>query len=216
MKKYFSYTLVELIVVVAVIWILFTIGISNLSKNSEDRYYAEVCVNTIHWGISNYLYAASTRKILTGTSAPNLYHITKSQQGSGQINLWYTMDNGTTGLFKTYDLNDENLKCRKGIKYLVTFDTGDLVVDIVAGALSEWQQGGMSIQSSGNNLISTGAMIMKYCSPAWREWNECQDFARILFDKRTGLIIKSFCKQYTGDANTKCFERSTGERDDEG
>lgn len=61
-------------------------------------------------------------------------------------------------------------------------------------------------------------MTFKLCTPVLDTMNsdQCYDFTRILFDSRTGVIKKAFCKFYNtpDDANPnekyRCKERSAG------
>lgn len=65
------------------------------------------------------------------------------------------------------------------------------------------------LENNINNPQITGDLFMKFCTPAGVAWELCEDFARISFDRRTGLVTKKFCLEFTGANGLECMKRST-------
>lgn len=76
MKK--GYTLIELIVVIAIIWVLLLAFRNVFQVKNKDALYGEACINNLYGEASNYLYSAITSKAITSGDTkihPDTYYI---------------------------------------------------------------------------------------------------------------------------------------------
>lgn len=60
-----AFTLVEMIIVIMVLAILASLGIARLSTIGADKFGAESCLNTLYGPLSEWVYYASSSKILS-------------------------------------------------------------------------------------------------------------------------------------------------------
>lgn len=206
-----GFTLVEMIIVVVILGVLIGVGINYLSTINADKYNSENCVNRIHGPLSQWVYYAATSKMLSWDIAPLSYLIQK-EQNSGYT-LRYTDESGEqiyqTGLLSEIDT------CQKGEKYKVRFSSDFDKILMMPSLSPRGNQNGFEIQDFDGNLAATGTIRLKFCSPT--SDSICYDFWEIVFDVRTAMIKKRFCKLYYPQDNNdpqkhkRCRQRSTGE-----
>lgn len=121
-----SFTLIETIIVVAVLWILMMWTTIYLEWSDDKRRIIEAqwCAATIWWWINNYIYYALTSKSLRLESnnvvSPNFYYIKLNWWNSTDLNcnkdnnnlcdrlqfLYSTWNESSKSLYKTYSFSD--------------------------------------------------------------------------------------------------------------
>lgn len=206
-----AYTLIELIIVILVLGIFIGIGTNRLSTLSTDKYYSESCVNTLYGPLSEWVYYAATSKLLSGDIMPDKYFIEKVGTNSGFV-LKYEK-NGREFIYQTGILLDI-IHCQKKEKYKVFFSTDFDKIRMLPSLRSYGDQNGFEILKNDGSSLVTGAMHLKFCSPASETM--CCDFWEIVFDARTAMIKKRFCKLYYPKDEAHpgkeklCKERTTG------
>lgn len=104
-----------MLVVVFLLSLLATLGFNRLSTNNADRYYAEVCINTLYEPIASYVYAAMTSRVLTGDEIPKEYLIS---QKNHKFSLDYTNQSGETHSYLQLDINTI-AHCQRERKYKI-------------------------------------------------------------------------------------------------
>lgn len=227
MKRANWFTLIELILVIIIIWILMTIWMSQLSSVNSDRYYAEGCVNSLYSPISEWVYWASASRILTweaaaGSKAPEWY-IINVNQGSWWYEFFYlnerdlNVENDSdqecyltecqyTWLGQTFmnQINNCNITKQHWLKMVSNFSK----VKMRRSLQSYWNDKNWFNIYSWDSLLATWEIKLQYCVLSWGVADtKCEDFWRYLFDARTSLVRKQFCKVYTGEDLTECDDR---------
>ena len=209
-----AYTLIEMIIVVIALWILLWMGIHGLTTLDANKYYSESCVNLLYGPLNEWVYYAATSKQLSGELLPDSYLIQKEAWNSG-FTLRYEKD-WKEEVYYTGFLSDLSY-CAKWEKYQVSFSMYFDQIKMYPSLHSYGDENGFEIlKKDGTSLTSltTGALHLKFCSPSSE--NLCRDFWEIIFDARTAMIKKRFCKlYYPKDASDpgkekKCKEWTTG------
>lgn len=177
--------------VMLVLWLLLWMGIHSLTTLDADKYYSESCVNTLYAPLSEWVYYAATSKQLSGGIMPDAYLIQKEGWNSGFI-LKYEKD----GEVETYQtgLLSEIAYCGKGEKYKVWLSMDFDEIKMLPSLRSYGDHNGFEILNTGGISLATGALHLKFCSPSSEIM--CRDFWEIIFDARTAMIRKRFCKLY--------------------
>ena len=203
-------------IVVVIIWILIWIGTLRLSSLDADKYYSESCVNTLYAPISEWVYWASTSKILSWDVISDYYHIKKLDQNSGFL-LQYQDENSQLITYKTGILS-EIPYCQKGEKYRVSVHFDFDEIRMLPGLMSRGHQNGFEILQKDGTPLATGAISFGFCSPSSLLLStDCREFWEIVFDARTAMVRKRFCKLYfpkdknDSSKKNKCRERSSGQ-----
>lgn len=208
-----AYTLFEMIIMVMIIWILIWIGIDRFSSINADRYYTESCVNEFYGPLSQWVSYASTSKILSWEIAPTAYFIQKEGVNSG-FSLQYQINNGRPISYQT-GLIEHIPYCWKGkvsrVQVNFSFDS----IRMLPAFYPQGGVNGFEIFTGTDKTLATGAIQIKFCPP--KPNTPCSEFWEILFDARTAMVKKRFCKLYfPKDASnplreTQCRERSSGQ-----
>lgn len=206
-----AFTLIEMLLVVIILWILMSIWVNRLALFDSDKYYSESCVNTLYGPLSEWIYYAATSKSLSWDIMPDKYVIQTINQTS-----WFVLNYEKNGINIYYTGLLSNLNyCQKGDRYKVFFSADFDRIIMLPLLRSYGNQNGFEIlKKDGGSSLATGAMYLKFCSPASETM--CRDFWEIVFDARTAMIKKRFCKIYypKDESNSgkekQCKERTTG------
>ena len=206
-----AYSLIEMIIVVIALWILLWVGIHGLTTLDANKYYSESCVNLLYGPLNEWGYYAATSKQLSGELSPDSYLIQKEAWNSG-FTLRYEKD-WKQEVYYTGLLSDLSY-CAKWEKYQVSFSMDFDQIKMFPSLHSYGDENGFEILKKDGTSLTTGALHLKFCSPSSE--NLCRDFWEIIFDARTAMIKKRFCKlYYPKDASDpgkekKCKEWTTG------
>ncbi len=206
-----AYSLIEMIIVVIALWILLWVGIHGLTTLDANKYYSESCVNLLYGPLNEWVYYAATSKQLSGELLPDSYLIQKEAWNSG-FTLRYEKD-WKEEVYYTGFLSDLSY-CAKWEKYQVSFSMDFDQIKMYPSLHSYGDENGFEILKKDGTSLTTGALHLKFCSPSSE--NLCRDFWEIIFDARTAMIKKRFCKlYYPKDASDpgkekKCKEWTTG------
>lgn len=206
-----AYSLIEMIIVVIALWILLWVGIHGLTTLDANKYYSESCVNLLYGPLNEWVYYAATSKQLSGELSPDSYLIQKEAWNSG-FTLRYEKD-WKQEVYYTGLLSDLSY-CAKWEKYQVSFSMDFDQIKMFPSLHSYGDENGFEILKKDGTSLTTGALHLKFCSPSSE--NLCRDFWEIIFDARTAMIKKRFCKlYYPKDASDpgkekKCKEWTTG------
>ena len=206
-----AYTLIEMIIVVIALWILLWMGIHGLTTLDANKYYSESCVNLLYGPLNEWVYYAATSKQLSGELSPDMYLIQKEAWNSG-FTLRY-QKNWKEEVYYTGFLSEISY-CAKWDKYQVSFSMDFDQIKMSPSLHSYGDENGFEILKKDGTSLTTGALHLKFCSPSSE--NLCRDFWEIIFDARTAMIKKRFCKlYYPKDASDpgkekKCKEWTTG------
>lgn len=206
-----AYTLIEMIIVVIALWILLWMGIHGLTTLDANKYYSESCVNLLYGPLNEWVYYAATSKQLSGELSPDSYLIQKEAWNSG-FTLRYEKA-WKEEVYYTGFLSDLSY-CSKWEKYQVSFSMDFDQIKMFPSLHSYGDENGFEILKKDGTSLTTGALRLKFCSPSSE--NLCRDFWEIIFDARTAMIKKRFCKlYYPKDASDpgkekKCKEWTTG------
>ena len=207
-----AYTLIEMIIVVLTLWILIWLGIRGLTTLDANKYYSESCVNLLYGPLNEWVYYAAMSKQLSGDITPDMYLIQKEAWNSG-FTLRYEKD-WKEEIYHTGFLSQLPY-CAKGEKYQISFSMDFDRIKMVPSLHSYGDKSGFEILKNDGTSLATGALHLKFCSPSSE--NICHYFWEIIFDARTAMIKKRFCKIYypkdVSDPNKekKCREWTTGE-----
>lgn len=204
-----AFTVVEMILVVVIISLLLSMGVMKLSWMGADRFNAESCVNAFYAPLSEWIYYASSSRMLSWDITPDQYRI--EIDGVSGYSLGYFIGD-QEWKYSEHPLSGAVL-CQKGERYQVTMSADFDMIQMFPSLHSYGYEQGFSILRN-NSSQATGAILLKFCSP--RSEVLCLDFGIVHFDARTAQVKKSFCKlYYPKDASypekeKKCKERSTG------
>lgn len=208
-----AYTLFEMIIMIIIIWILIWIGIDRFSSINADRYYSESCVNEFYGPLSEWVNYASMSKILSWEIAPTAYFIKKESINSG-YSLWYQIHNESPISHWT-NLLEHIPYCWKGKISRVEVNFSFDKIRMLPAFYSQGGWNGFQIFTGADQALATGFIQIKFCPQ--KPNTPCSDFWEILFDARTAMIKKRFCKLYFPKneshplQETQCRERSTGQ-----
>lgn len=226
MDKRQGYTLLEMLIVVIIIGILATLGFYYLSDFDTNKYYAESCTNTIYGELSDYFYQASTSKLLAVENAwevqmisPQQYSIQLDKQGNLMQTISFKYDQVNEPLSTITLATAKN--CKKGKKYEVIGESNITKIQMLPNFKAQGNRSWIEMYNETKNETKKefqATMIFKLCTPVLDpiRSDQCYDFTKILFDSRTGVIKKAFCKFYDtqDDENPnkkyRCKERSAG------
>lgn len=190
-KKGFS--LLEMIIVVVVLGILMAAGIYRLWNLDTNRFRAEVCVNEIYGSVSSFVYYASTSKMIDG-NIPVYYQLSTSGENGWVIGLKYAIANRWEFSFTGgHILLSEKESCKNWIAFKVKSTSSFSTFKMHPRFKPVGNRNGIEMNNQ-RNVIFTWSIDFQFCSPA--NDPKCYEFARILFDARTGIVKKAFCKFY--------------------
>ena len=190
-KKGFS--LLEMIIVVIVLGILMAAGIYRLWNLDTNKFRAEVCINEIYGSISSFAYYASTSKMING-NIPIAYTIYTNTLNDWEISLKYTIPGTPDILFTWGDIKlSEKASCKSWTAFKVRSTSNFTTFKMHPRFKPVGNRNGIEMDNQGT-VIFKWSIDFQFCSPA--NDPKCYDFARILFDARTGIIKKAFCKFY--------------------
>ncbi|MBF0981729.1 type II secretion system protein [Candidatus Gracilibacteria bacterium] len=223
MNKQKGFTVVELFAVVLILGIMIAMGVRKFGNIGTERYHAERCISQIYREISNFYSEAAGGKISANEGeTPDAYIISTIDDENNKGRIF--ANRLITGLELSYQYKDEITSIKKIFfgdisgcekhsngKYIVlgktTIRTGTLMPNLQSRGVHSAFELKTKKNSSEQEQIFTGDIHFSLCEDVHN--TNCQDFSKILFDARAGLIKRSICKEYKADDKKKCKERST-------
>lgn len=203
MDKKRGFSLLELLIVIAIIWICFVAFKSAFEIKNKDTLYAQACIETIYGQVNNFIYGGlSSKSLFSWTTAifPQQYSISfnPTQQ---TIQLKYATGDEIVHIYSSIAItgNGNTSYCSSNrYTILMTWASYDIYIN-------KWLTENTALQSfylSGANLVNTGGNDFVYCTP---QGNECKTIARFQIDTRSLSLQKQMCLYVnsTGD----CEER---------
>ena len=190
-----GFTVLEMIIVVVVLGILMAAGIYRLWNLDTNRFRAEVCVNEIYGSVSSFVYYASTSKMIDG-NIPVYYQLSTSGENDWVVDLKYAIANRWEFSFTGgHIVLSEKESCKSWTAFKVKLKSTSSFTTFKMHPRFKpvGNRNGIEMNNQ-RNVIFTWSIDFQFCSPA--NDRTCYDFARILFDARTGIIKKAFCKFY--------------------
>ncbi|MBB1579267.1 MAG: type II secretion system protein [candidate division SR1 bacterium] len=205
-----GFTVLEMIIVVVVLGILMAAGIYRLGNLDTNRFRAEVCVNEIYGSVSSFVYYASTSKMIDG-NIPVYYQLSTSGENDGVVDLKYAIANrGEFSFTGGHILLSEKESCKSGTAFKVKSTSSFTTFKMHPRFKPVGNRNGIEMTNDQGAVIFKGSIDFQFCSPT--NDPKCYEFARILFDARTGIVKKAFCKFYKisndQEEDRKCKEWS--------
>lgn len=217
-----AFTLIELIIVIAMLWILFMATTIYLGDSDEKRKIIEAqwCLNTLEWEISNFLFYALTSKDLkisdSQSESPDYYII----QFTGWNNTFCTSEDACDTIDFTYATWDSNnIKtykeinssdtCRHQSKQPIKFywnwsNITYIIMNKWFSATKEKEKVFYLLSWNAEQLLSweivTALCLNKECSNPKEIW-------KFVIDARSQTIYTRNCKYYQDNEPTKCKKR---------
>lgn len=213
-----SFTLIELVIVVAMIWILIMATTIYLWWSDEKRKIIEAqwCASAIWWEIRNYLFSTLTSKKLKisshQTESPNYYIISLTgsdcTSGCNEINLlystWESLENIET--YKTLNIWNTCSQAKRSLKFYRTWGHSSTDYVVMNKGFSPRKNSNEKIfYVSGEPLSITWDIIIGLClSP---DCSTPKEISKFIVDWRSQTISLRNCKFYHADNPTKCKTR---------
>lgn len=207
MKK--GYTLVELIIVMAIIWVLLLAFKNIFQVKNKDALYGESCVNNLYGDVNNYLYSAITSKAISSGSEkiyPSTYYIEFDTTDTGNaINLAYATGAGmvSSRYLSLTGTVPSNYNCNTNAYYIALSGPSLLQVTINKGLTEDVNLRSMSLSGAGigaNTFTSDVKFLLKYPGSTWY-----RELGRFEIDIRTQSIKSKMCLSInnTWDCNNR-------------
>lgn len=214
-----SFTLLEIILVILILWILFSAYQNFFS--ADDRYFiqSQTCYNNVYGNIKNFIDdAASGKWYITWwnqTYFPTWYNIivnTASDATSGEVSIKLSYNyNWTIYDYKKIYLNAKyngSNPC-ESTNYKIKIWDHTNISSISMMKMLQWNlnEQPFLIKDNSNNSILTWKLSFTYCN----EKNGCKDLWVMIFDKRTWIVSFNKClyrNPRDADWNQTCKNRS--------
>lgn len=217
MYKTKGFTLVELVLVMSIMAIMAWMWTRYISSLDADRAYSESCTNALYSDLANWVYYASTSRVLSDDIVPDYYIL-------DIVWSWYEFKYGTwsirNSLTNTWILYlsrhvDDFLYCKQSKNYYNKIEANFNQISMLPALVPDWDQTWFKICVKKKNSNSyecdkpTWTINVLFC-PKSDDLNACLEFWQVFFDARTWMVKKKLCKLYEKkNGSTKCKERST-------
>ena len=211
-KKWF--TLIEMLLVLGVIVIMAVIWMRYMSTLQADRAYSESCINVFYADLSDWVYYATTSRVLSWNVIPKKYTL---KMVNSWFELRYDMSWANNVEYLKRQLNDyaycsQKTRFETDIKF--DFDS----IEMLPSLMPEWSTNWFIIYKWGKNCkeVTSGkcatwaiSMNIIWKSKTWVITSK-HEFGQILFDARTWMIKKRLCTKYKDDTSyAECKEWNT-------
>lgn len=202
MKKKW-YTLVELIIVVAIVWILMVAFRGIFEIKNRENLYGEACINNLYGEVSNYMYAAITsRALLSGANKiyPDFYAI-EFETYKNQINFlymtWSTRNYLSWSTRKSLGITGNvpsNYNCKTN-SYNITM-SGWINWPVILLVINKWLSEDTSLRSIYiddplSKAIFTWEVKFLLIDAKWAPWYK--ELGKFSIDTRTQNIKNDLC-----------------------
>ena len=216
MYKKKGFTLVELVIVMAILAIMSWMWTRFLSSLDADRVYSEGCTNALFSDISSMIYYASTSRVLSWDLAPD-YYIFEIEWTWYSFKFWTwnirNSDNVEWILYQSRRV-DDFFYCKQSDKYFNKLQADFVRIKMLPALVPDWDETWFKIctkKKNSNDLECkkpTWFINILFC-PKSDDESACVEFWQVSFDARTWLVKKKLCKWYEKKNASKCNERST-------
>ena len=183
-----------------------------MSTLEADRAYSESCINSFYSDLSDWVYYASTSRVLSGGKAEDCLDILFIPDGYSikMINSWFELKYTSWTVTTTYlkkTLNDYTY-CMQKTRFSTEVVPSFSEINMLPSLISKGNQNWFEIKSW-STLLATWVinMYLNWRDKAWNPTSR-QEFWQVFFDARTWMIKKKLCRKYNDD-NTTCKERNT-------
>ena len=233
MRKKKGFTLVELILVMSILALMSWMWARYLSTLDADRAYTEGCTNAVFSDLADWVYYASTSRVLSWDVIPTYYIL--EIDGTWYNFKYWTWDirNGTWIQYLSRHVEDFYY-CKQSRNYHNVIKTDFSQIKMLPWLVPDWDQSWFKIifnnwswicpvGNDGNKkcadcstpvteksvkYCSAWSLIIKFCPKSDVE-SACVEYGQIYFDARTWLVKKRLCKKYKKNDSTKCETRTT-------
>lgn len=235
MYKKKGFTLVELILVMSILALMSWMWARYLSTLDADRAYTEGCTNAVFSDLADWVYYASTSRVLSWDVIPT-YYILEIDGTWYNFKYWtWNVRNNTWIQYLSRHVEDFYY-CRQSRNYHNVIKADFSQIKMLPWLVPDWDQSwfkilfnnGSWICSLGNNhydvnkcadctspvieygvkYCSVWSLIIKFCPKSDVE-SACVEYGQIYFDARTWMVKKRLCKKYRKNDSTKCETRTT-------
>lgn len=212
MHKQKWFTLIEILLVLAIMVIITSMIVTWFWSLDTEKSYAEACVNSFYGDISNRVYYAQTSKILTWDIIPTKYVINGINKT--WLDLNYTQWN-IPRIFKHLSTKTYS-NCTQKTNFWIELSSTFNLIELYPALQWVWNEIWFQICSpdcnNASNYQKTWAINFRFC---WKDKNNsnsqiCSDFWQILFDARVGSARKRFCRGFTWANEDECYVWTTG------
>lgn len=204
-----AFTIFELMLVIALMWIIFGILWKSFIVNDKDLIKSQTCANNLYGQVQQYvLFAQTWRKVneydatdSDGWHFPSNYWI-NFNVGSDTIVFWFDSMSQTN---KTINLkgegSDSKYSCYDANSYYLNLTWSNLAIQM--NKQFEWWLNRQPFLINNDNTQFTWAITLEYV-PAVRNdlWTYVdktlprRPIAKIVFDKRTQWVLITKCLAY--------------------
>lgn len=207
-NKYKWFTLIEVIMVLAIVSILMLTLKSFFQIKNKEQYYGQVCTTTLYGQVSNFVYQWITSKLIkTGstTIVPVTYYITFDSVVNSIV-LSYLSESGTTWIVKSFYFSGNDLKsyyCQSSSYTIFLTWINKLSIEI-----DKWLQEKNTnldvfrIKDQSQNQYITWKVSFILCD---KQNILCKPLSEFIIDKRIHNIINKSC--LTWSSTGSCDER---------
>jgi len=202
-----AFTLIEIVIVIALIGILMISFKQIFQLKNKDVLYGQTCSNYIYGDLNNFINSAITNKALYSGNTqffPNYYIISFSTE-QNTINLNYQQNNGLTGTRKSLNLSGDipsNYQCNKteGIIKI----SGDNSIITIKKWLQQTENLPSFMLTQNWSMVFTGTIPIYACSIN----NKCKNISKINIDSRSKSLTNHNCLVFTWENKLECHERN--------
>ena len=224
MYKKKGFTLIELILVLSILVILAWMWSRYLSTLDAERAYSESCTNSIYSDLADWVYYASTSRVLANDVTPD-YYILQMNGTWYDLKYWTWNSSSNTATWTLYLSRhvEDFMYCRQSRNYHNVMVADFSKIRMLPALVPDWdkswfkiyydwneskRKGECVVEEGSSRLCPTWSITMKFCPKSDVE-SACVEFWQIFFDARTWMVRKRLCKVYDKKNVTKCKERST-------
>ncbi len=226
MYKKKGFTLIELILVLAILSILAWMWSRYLSTLDAERAYSESCTNAIYSDLADWVYYASTSRVLANDDTPD-YYILEMDWTWYNFKYWTWDVTWEWVLYLSRHIEDFYY-CRQSRNYHNILVPDFKEIRMLPGLIPDWDKSWFKIlfvwtnaelnaRPSGRDcpfsewngrLCPMWAINIKFC-PKSDDESACLEYWQVAFDARTWMVKKKLCKKYKKNEPSKCEERTT-------
>jgi hypothetical protein len=188
-----------------------------LSTLDADRAYSESCTNAVYSDLAEWVYYASTSRVLANDVTPDYYILEMDWTGYNFKYGTWNIRSGTWTLYLSRHVEDFYY-CRQSRNYHNLLVADFTSIKMLPSLIPDWDTSWFKIVSNtnkgqctsedGKRLCPTWAINIKFC-PKSNDESVCVEYWQVFFDARTWMVKKRLCKKYKSDDTKKCEERTT-------
>ena len=206
MKKTKGFTLIEMLAVLMIIVIISLLWMRSFSTIQADRAYSESCINVFYSDLSDWVYYASTSRVLSWGVVPDTYII---EANGAWFRLSYTSWSDSSPIVYLDRNLEDYAYCRQKTRFQIRVEYDFSKIVMLPSLISVWNKNWFEMYSWSAKL-ATGYvnLVLIWKDKAWNITSE-QEFWQVLFDARTWMVKKRLCTRYDETDEKKCKEWNT-------